>query len=146
MGDETCGGRGAPCCDGNYCEDLDQFCDNGMCAPVTPGAGACADKGALGQPCCFQACAGGASIVCSAGTCVDKAAEQVLDQSGGPLPGQEGGPCIGADAMCDENDEVILECVDLVCKREEGAGVLDQSVRPQCHPLPLACFLRAPGA
>lgn len=81
--------------------------------------------GMLGQPCCLRSCAGD-NVTCAEGTCVDINETPVSDQSG-PVPGSAGGPCIGDDHLCDENDDLILECVDRVCIEQEG--VPDQSVR-----------------
>jgi hypothetical protein len=92
-----------------------------------PGQGICVNKGTLGKPCCHQTCVG-PNVTCSSGTCIDRTAEPVLDQSGGPLPGQIGGPCIGADGLCDENEDVALECIDGMCQTPMNDGVLDQSV------------------
>jgi hypothetical protein len=54
--------------------------------------------------------------------------EPVSKQPEGPFPGQQGGPCIGANALCDKDEAITLECIDGLCQAPKGGGVLDQSV------------------
>lgn len=122
---EACGKLGDECCNGD-CEDVDHFCDAGVCVVARPGEGLCIAMGMLGQPCCMRMCSG-ENTVCAEGTCVNINEDPVLDQSG-PPPGSVGGPCIGDDQLCDENDDLVLECIDRVCV--EQLIVLDQSVCP----------------
>lgn len=125
---EACGKAGEGCCEAEFCEDVDHICEAGVCTLARPGEGICAAKGMLGQPCCTRACKGD-NVTCAEGTCVDVNEEPVFDQSG-PLPGTPGGLCIGDDQLCDEDDDVVLECIDRVCV--EQSIVSDQFVRSPC--------------
>jgi hypothetical protein len=123
---DTCGLANQPCCSNNFCSHVDAVCVDGICTVAVPGEGKCTGMGTKpGELCCNGNCSG-EELACSEGTCVDVNEEPVLDQSG-PRPGQNGGRCIGADQVCDEDEDLALECVDGFCKAPDV--VTDQSVR-----------------
>jgi hypothetical protein len=118
----ACGQTNSACCpEDNFCEDDLAACSNGICKLTVPGEGSCINKGMINQECCNGVCVG-ENIECSSGSCVDVTDDPVDDQSGF-RPGQEGGPCVGALKLCDEDEDLGLECIDNICQLPQGVNL-----------------------
>lgn len=123
----SCGLQEQPCCSDGFCSDVDADCVDGTCVVAVPGQGACTGMGTKrGEACCSGSCVE-EELSCSEGTCVDVNDDLVIVQNG-PQPGKAGGACIGADEICDEGDDFILECVKGICEEPETVQI--QSVCP----------------